>query len=231
MVDLFNIKIQYGYFYLITILLLLFFKIDMAHTNTIVNPDELFQSLPILETERLILRPVHTRDANDIFEYASDPEVSKFVSWEYHRSVADSIHYVRLIVNTYSRGHPAPWGIVLKDEHKLIGTGGFHWWLYDHARAEVGYTISSRYWNKGLMTEALNAILKFGFEKLSLNRIEARCFVLNTASQRVLEKCGMKYEGTMRQSLFVKGEFQDLKIYSILKNDFYPAKGVVNPET
>lgn len=192
----------------------------MIDTRTLANPRELFQALPNIETERLLLRRIHTRDANDIFEYASDPEVAKYVTWEHHRSVADSIHFVRLIVNSYNRGEPAPWGIILKENQKLVGTGGYHWWLYDHSRAEVGYTISSRYWNKGIMTEALKAILKFGFDKMLLNRIEARCFLKNTASERVLMKCNMKFEGIMREPIFVKSEFRDLKIYSILKREY-----------
>jgi ribosomal-protein-alanine N-acetyltransferase len=192
----------------------------LLESKIISNPGELFQSLPSLETERLHLRRISTRDANDIFEYASDPEVAKFVTWEHHRSIADSIHYVRMIVNSYSRGEPSPWGIILKEEQKLIGTGGFHWWLYEHSRAEVGYTISARYWNRGLMTEALKAIIEFGFEKMMLNRIEAKCYVQNAPSEKVLQKCGMKFEGILRESLYVKEEFRDLKMYSIIKSEY-----------
>ena len=192
----------------------------MIDLKTILNPQELFKELPVLETERLKLRRIMTRDANDIFEYASDMQVSRFVTWEAHRSIADSLHFVRYLINTYSRGEPAPWGIIYKENQKLIGTGGYHWWHYDSARAEVGYAISARYWNMGIMTEALKEILEFGFEKMLLNRIEARCYVNNKSSERILMKCGFQFEGIMRESLFAKGEFQDLKLYSILKSDF-----------
>ncbi len=192
----------------------------MIDLKVITNPQEIFRELPTLETPRLKLRRLMTRDANDVFEYASDPDVARFVTWEHHRSVADALHFVRMILNTYSRGEPSPWGIVYKEDQKLIGTGGFHWWQVESARAELGYAISARYWNKGIMTEALGAMMEFGFEKMLLNRIEARCYIKNMASERVLLKGGMKYEGIMRESLYVKGEFQDLKLYSILKSEW-----------
>ena len=186
----------------------------------IANPQEIFRELPTLETPRLKLRRLMTRDANDVYEYASDPNVSRFVTWETHRSVADSLHFVRMVLNSYNRGEPTSWGIVYKEDRKIIGTGGYHWWQVDSARAEIGYAISSRYWNRGIMTEALNAMVEFGFEKMLLNRIEARCYIKNSASERVLQKCGFRFEGIMRESLYVKGEFQDLKLYSVLKKDF-----------
>lgn len=192
----------------------------MFDTTTLENLKKVFSNLETIETDRLKLRRMMTRDANDIFEYASDPEVAKYVTWEHHRSVADSLHFVRMILNSYNRGDPAPWGIVFKENNKLIGTGGYHWWLIEHGRAEIGYAISSRYWNMGIMTEALECMIKFGFEKMLLNRIEARCYIKNTASERVLQKCGMKFEGIMRESMFVKNEFQDLKLYSILKSEY-----------
>jgi ribosomal-protein-alanine N-acetyltransferase len=192
----------------------------MVDLKIIANPQEIFRELPIIETGRLRLRRLMTRDANDVYEYASDSNVSKYVTWEHHRSVADSLHFIRMVLNSYSRGEPTSWGIVYKEDRKLIGTGGYHWWQIESARAEIGYAIYSRYWNMGIMTEALQAMIEFGFEKMLLNRIEARCYIKNTASERVLQKCGMKYEGIMRESLYVKGEFQDLKLYSILKKEF-----------
>jgi len=120
----------------------------------------------------------------------------------------------------YENGIPSPWGIVYKENNKLIGTGGYHNWNPEHRRAEVGYAISSRYWNKGIMTETLKRMLRFGFEAMDLNRIEALCKIENAASEKVMQKCGMKYEGTLREQMFVKGAYQDLKLYSILKQEF-----------
>ena len=192
----------------------------MRGTREILNIGNVFKDLQTLETERLVLRKLTMRDANDVFDYASMPEVSKNVTWDYHRTIGDSMAFLKSILMQYEEGLPSPWGIVFKEHNKLIGTGGFHNWNPEHKRAEVGYAISSKYWNRGIMTETLKEMLRFGFEVMLLNRIEALCKKENHSSERVMQKCGMKYEGTLRQQMFVKGEFQDLKLYSILKEEF-----------
>lgn len=93
-------------------------------------------------------------------------------------------------------------------------------WEPEHNRAEIGYVISTKNWGKGYGTEVANAVISFGFEQMELERIQARCFIDNIASQRVMEKVGMTYEGTLRKAMFVKGKFQDIKIYSILREEF-----------
>jgi len=181
---------------------------------------EIFKHLPALETGRLRLRRLSLRDANDVFEYASVPDVAENVSWDYHRNISDSINFLRLIVQQYEDCRPSPWGIVFKENSRLIGTIGFHIWSHNNFFAEVGYALSKDYWNKGIMTEALKAVLDFGFTRMHLNRIEAMCKLNNTASEKVMLKCGMKYEGLLIQKLFAKDHFHDLKLYAILKSDF-----------
>ena len=90
----------------------------------------------------------------------------------------------------------------------------------EHARAELGYVLSREHWGKGLMPEAVRAVMAFGFEKLSLNRIQARCIAENLASARVMEKAGMTFEGTLRESEFIKGAYRDIKLYSILRREY-----------
>src|SRR5438477_4406706 len=193
----------------------------MSQTDLqVTNNGSIFRDIPKLETERLILRKHSMRDVNDIFEYASVPEIAKYVMWEHHRSVADSLHFLRAVIQQYQNGVPSPWGIVYKENNKIIGTAGYHIWNPAHRRAEIGYALSPSYWNKGIMTEALEAMLKFGFEHLDLNRIEAMCKVENTASERVMQKCRMKFEGTLREQMYVKEEFHNLNLYSILKSEF-----------
>jgi ribosomal-protein-alanine N-acetyltransferase len=110
-----------------------------------------------------------------------------------------------------------PWGIELKENGKFIGTVHFVWWQPEHHSAEIGYVLSKKYWGKGLITEAARAIISFGFENMNLVRIQARCFVKNKASERVMQKLGMSFEGISRKAMYVKGEHKDLKVYSILK--------------
>lgn len=191
----------------------------MINKKITLKPGELFKRLPYLETERLKLRKLHSHDAGDVFEYASVSEVARYVSWVPHRTIADTKSFLKHILIQYEKGVPTSWGIVLKENNKLIGTGGYHWWSTEHSKAELGYVISDKYWNKGYMTEALKKIIEFGFEKMDLQRIEARCCIENTASERVMQKCGMKLEGILRSSLYIKGEFRDFKYFSILKSE------------
>jgi len=181
---------------------------------------EIFNNLPVIETERLKLRKLTMRDASDVFEYASVPEVAEHVTWNYHRNIADSIHFLRIITQQYEDGTPAPWGIVLKESKKLVGTIGFHLLSPANHFAEIGYALSKEHWNKGYMTEALRAILDFGFTRMPLNRIEATCKINNTASEKVMLKCRMSFEGILKERLFAKDAFHDLKLYAIVKNIF-----------
>jgi [ribosomal protein S5]-alanine N-acetyltransferase len=181
---------------------------------------EVLKDLPTLETERLILRKMTLDDAEAIFEYASDPEVSRYVIWETHRSIEDSRAFLELVVHKYESGDEPDWGIVYKGDHRLVGACGIVSWEPDHGRAEVGYALSRDYWGRGLMAEAVRAMIRFGFERMGLNRIEARCITENTASAKVMEKAGLIYEGTLRQREYIKGAYRDMKIYSILSSEF-----------
>jgi len=192
----------------------------MKGTEIIKKIKQVFRDLPRLETERIILRKMSLRDVSDLFEYASEPEVTKYVTWDYHRTVADSKYFLNLVLQKYKDHDVSPWGMVLKENNKLIGTCGYAWWMPENYRAEFGYALSMKYWNQGLMTEAVREIIRFGFETMELNRIEARCKTDNLASEKVMQKCGMKFEGIMRQQMHVKDEYHDLKMYSILKKEY-----------
>jgi len=185
----------------------------------ILKIEEVFKDLPELNTQRLLLRKLRPEDAENIFEYASDPQVAKEVTWDAHRSPADSLEFVKFNLGKYERGEVADWGLVLKENNKLIGTIGFVWWRPAHAKAELGYAMSRTYWGRGLMPEAAKAVMDFGFGRMKLHRVEARCNVTNPASERVMMKCGMKYEGLLRGAIWEKGVFKDLKIYSILDSE------------
>jgi ribosomal-protein-alanine N-acetyltransferase len=181
---------------------------------------EISRNLPTLETDRLILRRMTPSDAEAVFAYASDPEVTRYVVWDTHRSIQDSRAFLELAVQKYKSGGEPDWGIVYKGDHHFVGTCGFVGWDVDHARAEIGYVLSRKYWGRGLMPEALRAMIAFGFERMGLNRIEARCIAENTTSARVMEKVGMTYEGTLRQRELIKGAYRDMKLYAILRSEY-----------
>src|SRR5699024_8613562 len=107
-----------------------------------------------------------------------------------------------------------------KDNGKFIGTIDFISWRTKHRVGEIGYVLSQDYWRKGLMTEAAKEVVKFGFERMKLVRIQARCLIDNIGSQGVLENVGMTFEGVQRKGIFLKGKHHDFKMYSILKEEF-----------
>ncbi len=180
-----------------------------------------FADLPELETERLLLRKMRLDDAEAMFAYASDPEVTRYVLWDTHRSIEDSESFLRFAIEGYEKGDFGGWGVVLKDSGVFIGTCGLDaGYAPEHARAELGYVLSREHWGKGLMPEAARAVIAFGFGSMGLNRIQARCIAENTASARVMEKAGMTYEGTLRESEFIKGAYRDMKLYSILRHEY-----------
>lgn len=180
----------------------------------------MLRDLPTLETDRLILRKMTPNDAGAVFAYASDPEMTRYVIWETHRSIEDSRAFLDLAVAKYESGGEPDWGIVYKGDHRFVGTCGIVSWEPYHARAELGYALSRDYWGRGLVAEAVGAMISFGFDRMNLNRIEARCIAENAASARVMEKAGMLYEGTLRRREFIKGAYRDMKIYSILRGQF-----------
>lgn len=184
---------------------------------------------PPLETARLLLRAARPADDADLFDYARDPEVARFTTWEPHASLTDAQQFLARVLDDYRIGKIGYWAIEHQNDGKLIGAVGLTGNItpaetppqFIHARAELAYVLARPYWNQGLMTEAAREVLQFGFTQWNLNRIEARCLVENLASARVMEKLGMKFEGTLRQQIHIKGAFRDVKIYAILKSDWH----------
>jgi RimJ/RimL family protein N-acetyltransferase len=108
------------------------------------NPraEDVLRNLPTLETDRLILRKMTLNDAEAVFAYASDPEVTRYVSWETHRKIGDSESFLRSVLGGYEKGEAAEWGIVYKGDGRFVGGCGVVRWELDHSRAELGYVLS-----------------------------------------------------------------------------------------
>lgn len=184
------------------------------------DPSSFFSGLPVIETEDLLLRPMKRRDAADIFRYASDPEVSRYVLWEPHRSISDTRSYIRYVRRLYHRGLPSSWAVVLRSSSSVIGSIGFMSFSPVHCSAEVGYSFLRKCWNNGYATQSLNAVIRTSFRMIPvLNRIEAQHDVRNPASGRVMGKCGMKFEGVLRNRIYNKSQFIDVAMYAILRSD------------
>jgi ribosomal-protein-alanine N-acetyltransferase len=179
---------------------------------------------PVLETARLVLRPFRANDVDDVFAYASDGEVARFVLWDQHATREDSQRFLEWMLGQYARGELPSWGIVLRDSGRLVGSIGYGSQDPAHARAEVGYVLARNCWGKGLMSEALRSILGHAFGTLHLHKVVAHCHVQNTASRRVLEKAGMRHEGRLYEHLFVKRTYWDIDVFGILDREWKTAR-------
>ena len=142
-----------------------------------------------IETDRLTLRPVTLEDAEDMFSYASNEDN---VRWTFlaNQSIEETQNN---IASVYLASPLGRWGIVLKETDKLIGTIDLLKIVEKVGRAEVGYTLNKEYWNKGYMTEVVNAVVKLFFEELEMNCLFARHDKENPASGRVMQKAGLKF--------------------------------------
>ena len=185
-----------------------------------MSPPVFFCRLPVLETEDLVLRRPLRRDARDIYRYASDEQVARYVLWEPHRSLSETRGFVRELRSRLRAGCPSSWVVVLKETGTVIGTIGFVWYSSENCSAELGYSFSREYWNHGYATQALRAVIDISFQSLPLNRLEAQHDIRNPASGRVMEKSGLRQEGILRGRILNKGEYVDVALWAILRADW-----------
>jgi len=188
-----------------------------------MNPQELSriarEQTPLM-TARLALRQLRPTDADDVFHYAHDPEVTQYTTWDAHRTVADSLMFIEQTIAAYQRGENVELAMELRDSKKVIGTCGMVSVSAEHCRAELAFAMAKEHWGHRLMGEALTAVLTFGYGPLQLNRIWARVDPDNMRTTLVLKRAGWQFEGTLRQDAKVRGQFRDVKLYSLLKKEF-----------
>ena len=173
-----------------------------------------------METDRLIFRAIKKSDLYDIYEYSSNPKTSEFLLWTPHESLDYTKKFIDVILSKYKSGDYNDWAIVLKRNNKMIGTCGFTRIDEYNSVAEIGYVINPKYWGNGYATEASKTVLKFAFEVLKVNRVEAKFIFGNEASLNVMNKIGMKFEGYQREAMYVKGRYRTIGTASILKREY-----------
>ena len=176
-----------------------------------------FSHLPELLTDRLTLRRLMVYDTQDMYEYASRNDVTKYLTWYPHADRDYTREYLQYLGNRYAAGMFYDWAIVYEPDAKMVGTCGFTSFNCAADSAEVGYVLNPDYWGKGIAGEALERVLRFGFEELKLHRIEARFMKDNERSMRVMERAGMTFEGYLRDAMHVKGSYVTVGICSILR--------------
>ncbi len=179
-----------------------------------------------LETGRLILRRFEKADAQAMFEnWANDAEGCRYMTWEPHGEVENTKSLLEGWVAAYESDSQYNWAIVLKETGEPIGSLGLVSISERGMWGEVGYCLSRRYWNQGLMTEALLACLSFCFLQVGFNRIQAKHHVDNPASGAVMRKAGMKYEGLLHEILYKESlGFCNCEQYYLLRRDYGAAE-------
>ena len=187
---------------------------------------KIFSDMPVLNTDRLVLRRMSKRDASDMYEYSCLDTVTEYLLWHSHGDIDHTKRYLSLLEKDYRMGNFYDWGVTLKDTGKLIGTCGFTSIDTQNLCGEVGYVFNPSFWGMGLATEAVNCVMEYGFSKLRLHRIEAKYIIGNDRSRAVMERCGMSFEGVRRSSMLVKGRYRDIGVCSILSSEFFGRRGV-----
>ena len=178
------------------------------------------QGTKALETERLILRRAVPTDAEPMFRnWASDPEVTKYLTWRPHENIEVTRSIVGSWVEQYENDDYYHWMIVLKETGEPIGS------LLSNTvglaeSAHIGYCIGKNWWHKGIMSEALRAVMRYLFEEVGYHRIESRHDPNNPHSGDVMRKCGMHYEGTLRMADRNNQGICDAAYYGILRSDW-----------
>ncbi len=181
----------------------------------------IFSHMPELETERLRLRAARVSDADDMYAYAKDPELTKYLLWRPHTDKNYTRAYLEYLAGRYRIGAHYEWVMVSKETGRMIGTCGFAKIDTANNCAELGYVLNPEYRGQGLVVEAARRVMEFGFSTLSFHRIEARYMIENAPSRRVMEKLGMRPEGVHRGAMLVKGLYRDIGVCAILRSEFY----------
>jgi ribosomal-protein-alanine N-acetyltransferase len=177
-----------------------------------------FTPFPVIETERLILRRITNDDVNEVFELRSNPETMKYIPRPLVKTTEDALEHVAMIEEKITSNIGINWGITLKGDSRVLGIIGYYRMQPENYRAEIGYMLLPEYHGKGIISEAVNRLIAYGFDDLKLHSIEAVIDPENFASEKVLQKCGFVKEAHLKEAEFYEGKFLDKVIYSLLSS-------------
>ena len=177
-----------------------------------------FVPFPILKTGRLTLRKLELTDAKDYHEIRSNPTVLKYVARPLSQSLEDTISVIERVHVTIDKQEGINWAICLKGTAKTIGTIGFYRTQAQHFRTEIGYELRPEFWGKGIMSEAMQAVLDYAFFTMNFHSVEANIDPTNRRSENILLRNHFIKEAHFRENYFFEGKFTDSAIYSLLKS-------------
>ena len=173
-----------------------------------------------LKTPRLVLRRLTVDDAQNMYNnWATDEKVTKYLAWEPYTDIEKLREFIAKCVSEYDNPKCYHW--VIECSGAIVGTINLHDIQDKPERCELGYCIGSKWWNQGIVTEAVGAVIRFSFEELNANKVCALHDTENIGSGRVMQKNGMKWEGVLREHKLRKdGTRGDLACYAILKSEW-----------
>jgi RimJ/RimL family protein N-acetyltransferase len=178
------------------------------------------ETLPIINTPRVVLRWISEDDIDSLYEIFSNPQVMRYWSSPPLANREAAADLQRAIANDNESETMVKWGIALRDSNTVIGTTTLFHLSLENGRAELGYAMAHAHWGKGYMNEALTALVSHAFEVMELRRLEADVDPRNAASIRTLEKLGFQREGFLRERWHVNGEIQDAFFYGLLRREW-----------
>ncbi|WP_324720837.1 GNAT family N-acetyltransferase [Salinimicrobium sp. HB62] len=182
--------------------------------------EQYFQEFPGLKTKRLFLRQQELKDASFLQRLRSNKEVMRYMDSDEHRDLKTSEAFIHRNLESFQKKNGFFWVITALASEKFMGDIILHRIDRTNARAEIGYTLHPDYWGHGYMTEALRAVINFGFYDLGLHSIEANINPANDTSRALLLKTGFVKEAYFRENYYYNGQFLDSEIYSLLEKDF-----------
>lgn len=190
-----------------------------------------------ITTQRLRMRPWEPRDVEDIWPVVSDPAFPKMMSWEAHRSKAETAEWIENARAVVATNEEVRWAI--EYEGRAIGSIGFHdltWQVraFRFDRGELGYWLSPAHHKKGFMTEAVQAVVRYGFETIGLHKIVVTCIAENVASRRVIEKSSFRWVGRAEDDVWRDGKWHAHLLYELTAPewpDVHTTMRVARPKT
>ncbi len=175
-----------------------------------------FNPFPVITTDRLILRKAELDDAPEILFFRSDPEMLKYIDREPATTIDQAKDWLQMVIDNSDNNTAISWNITLKDDDTTIGNIALWRLIREHYRAEIGYVLHPDYWHKGIMAEAMAAVVDYAFNTMGLHSIEANTNPENKASQRVLERAGFVREAYFTEDYYFNGKFTDSAIYCLV---------------
>jgi ribosomal-protein-alanine N-acetyltransferase len=183
-----------------------------------VDADEIFGCLPVLRTPRLTLRGIEDGDGQALFELFSDDEVTAYYAWEAFTEPRQGAELAAATVEQYRQRQSLRWGLLPAGADRIVGTCGYARWAQQHRYAVLGYDLARAYWGRGLMSEAVTEVIRFGFEEMNLNRVEANVLTGNAASIAVLTRHGFTLEGRFAERAWHRDRFHELQTFGLLRS-------------